>query len=123
MFTRQEQEKESSCHWRSEWVAKEVGSQQPDHRRCNSAWWASIVMDDKRGKNGMIVDEGPGRVEVRQCQGVPGEDTFGKQCSQHCPQHHIKVWVSEKCSKKYSKKHSKKFYLLKKGLKKVNALF
>ena len=35
----------------------------------------------------------------------------------------IKVWVSEKCSKKYSKKHSKKFYLLKKGLKKVNALF
>ena len=35
----------------------------------------------------------------------------------------IKVWVSEKCSKKYSKKHSKIFYLLKKGLKKVNALF
>ena len=35
----------------------------------------------------------------------------------------IKVWVSEKCSKKYSKKHSKKVYLLKKGLKKVNALF
>ena len=35
----------------------------------------------------------------------------------------IKVWVSEKCSKKYSKKHSKKFYLLKKRLKKVNALF
>ena len=45
-------------------------------------------MDEKRGKNGMIVDEGPGRVEVRQCQGVPGEDTFGKQCCQHCPQHH-----------------------------------
>ena len=35
----------------------------------------------------------------------------------------IKVWVSEKCSKKYSKKHSTKFDLLKKGLKKVNALF
>ena len=41
VFTRQEQEKESSCHWRSEWVAKEVGSQKPDHRRCNLAWGAS----------------------------------------------------------------------------------
>ena len=39
------------------------------------------------------------------------------------PVNFIKVWVSEKCSKKYSKKHSKNFYLLKKGLKKVNALF